>query len=322
MPHTRTQPAVNETRYLDQLLAEGIELGIDAELLAGKQDVCPLQLTQGKHIGILLAHRRFNYECSIPIRIFATCRTIIKECRIEFPWDRYTAELTDMSKYNGCYYVGHTSFPASQVLNDRFEHPLVMCGGSHLEGVLLVAGCEQVPQKSRNGVVAAEIALIDIENRAARTEILLAARLFTPTYNHSLRSTRASAGKGKATRGLAIVDKNPQNGAALNKPIGELCEPKKEPPSTAAAVQTVGLSDGDQQVLKIAQTIQQWRERDIKDQIKNKGQKTELVENFGGYQSETEEVLHKLWPAESKLEACVLPLKAKETSPERLEKTD
>jgi predicted Zn-dependent protease with MMP-like domain len=191
--------------YLNQLLAEGVDLGVDVELPATEQEACPLQLTQGKYNGILVARHYCNYECSVPLRVFAVRRTIIKECRIELPWDRYTCELTDMPKYRGDYYVGHTSFPASQVLNERFATPpFVIRGGSKLEGILLAAGCERVPQKQRKGLVAVKITLVDIEDREVRTEITIAARMLTPAYKGKTRTERASEAKEQLRGGKPL----------------------------------------------------------------------------------------------------------------------
>jgi hypothetical protein len=76
--------------FINQLCAEGVDLGADREILAVVDEVCPLEITQGRDVGVVCEVPPLNVAVAIPICIVARRRVIVKDYYIELPWGSVT----------------------------------------------------------------------------------------------------------------------------------------------------------------------------------------------------------------------------------------
>jgi len=157
--------------YINQLCAEGVDLGADSEILVVADEICPLKITQGRDVGIVCDVPPLNVAIAIPICIVAGYHAIVQDYYIELPWG--SVDLPCLREFDGHHHFGRLRYPSREVLNHHFDDPLSLNRGAILEGVILGYSCEPIPEDARGKVVPVEFTIVDTLGREARGEILL-----------------------------------------------------------------------------------------------------------------------------------------------------
>lgn len=168
-----TAEARKHSSYLNQLRAEHIDLGADAEDRATEEEVSTLEITQGSDHGIICDFAPMNTIYVLSSRIVAWERTTVVHCRIESSWDDLTIELPCLREHKGAYHLGRLTYSVNRVLNDHFDRPFTMRRGDILEAVILAYGCEPIPDEVRGGLELVQFTLVDTLGRESQAHLEL-----------------------------------------------------------------------------------------------------------------------------------------------------
>jgi hypothetical protein len=175
MPIKKNRLSAAEARqtssYINQLCAEGVDQGADSEILAVAEEACPLEITQGRDVGVVCDVPPLNVAVAIPICIVAGYRVIVQDYYIKLPWG--SVDLPCLRESDGHYHFERLRYPSREVLNHHFDDPFSLSRGALLEGVILGYGCDPIPDDARGEVVPVEFTIVDTLGREARGEILL-----------------------------------------------------------------------------------------------------------------------------------------------------
>jgi hypothetical protein len=152
--------------FISQLCAEGVDLGADSEILAVADEVCPLEITQGRDVGVVCEVPPLNVAVAIPICIVARRRVIVKDYDIELPWG--PVDLPYLRERDGHYCFGRLRYPSREVLNDHFDNAFSMRPGAIREGVIVGYSCEPIPEDVKGEVVPVQFTIVDTLGREAR----------------------------------------------------------------------------------------------------------------------------------------------------------
>ena len=187
MPSTRIRQSAEESNksrsYLNQLCAEGLDICMEGETPAAWEDACPLEITQGKGLGVVCDFPPVNALYVLPLRIVSRAQTIVENCYIDSDWDGQTIEFPYLVERSGRYQLGSVNLLAQEVLNDSFDSPFPMSRGAILEGMILAYGCERIPDEIRRGTVPVQVTLVDTLGREARGEIRLGVERTAKAYS-------------------------------------------------------------------------------------------------------------------------------------------
>jgi len=179
------EEARQTSSYIKQLCAEGVDLGADSEILAVADEICPLEITRGRDVGVLCDVSPLNVGVAIPICIVAKSPVIVRDYYIELPWG--SVEMPCLRELDGHFHFERLRYPSWEVLNDRFDDPLSLRRGAMLEGVILGYSCEPIPEDARGKVAPVEFTIVDTLGREVRGEILL-------SVERSAKTDSAAAG--------------------------------------------------------------------------------------------------------------------------------
>jgi hypothetical protein len=174
----------NQSRsYLNQLCSEGLDIGMEGETPRAREDVCPVEITQGKDLAIVCDFPPINTLYLLPLRVVCLERTIVENCYIKATWDDQSIEFPYLVEDRGRYHLGSINLRVQDVLNDTFDNPFPMSRGAILEGMILAYGCEPIPEEVRRGIVPVEVTLVDTLGREARGEIRLEVERTAKAYS-------------------------------------------------------------------------------------------------------------------------------------------
>ena len=154
-------------RSLTQLRSEGFDFGPDADVSIAEEERCPLEITEGRGIGMATDLGSDMAAYALPLRLVARSPVTIEECCVAAPWDEVTGSLPYLKETGGRYRLGSLSYPVGEVLNDHFDQPYSMQTGATLEGVLLAEGLEPIPDHVVGGVVSLRVTFVDTFQREA-----------------------------------------------------------------------------------------------------------------------------------------------------------
>jgi len=157
--------------FINQLCAEGVDLGADSEIFVVADEICPLEITRGRDVGVVCDVSPLNVGVVIPICIVAKSPVVVRDYYIELPWG--PVEMPCLRELDGHAHFGRLRYPSREVLNDRFDDPFSLRRGAILEGVILGYSCEPIPEDARGKVAPVEFTIVDTLGREARGEILL-----------------------------------------------------------------------------------------------------------------------------------------------------
>ena len=151
---------------LDQLRAEGIDIGEELEFCESEQESAPLQIT-GDMAGI--CDLPYDTAYKIPIRIIARQSITVDACRIEAPWEG-PVHLADDRKWGGRYHLGPFNCRTDEFLNDKFIRPLKLRRGAIIEGTIFALGFP-IPPEVESGIVKLRIIVVDCFGREAWADV-------------------------------------------------------------------------------------------------------------------------------------------------------
>jgi hypothetical protein len=147
---------------LEQLRAEGIDIGEELEFCDSEQESAPLQIT-GDMAGV--CDLPYDTAYKIPIRIVARQSCTVDACRIEAPWEG-PVHLADFGKSGGRCHLGPFTCRTEEFLNDKFIRPLKLSRGAIIEGTIFALGFP-IPLEVESGVVTLRIVVVDCLGREA-----------------------------------------------------------------------------------------------------------------------------------------------------------
>src|SRR5438874_2186859 len=114
---------------LDQLRAEGIDIGEELEFCESEQESAPLQITCGTATVCDLPP--LDAAFSVLVRIIARQSITVDDCQITSPWDG-PIRILDLPKpkQDACYRLGTLSCRAEDFLNDKVGNEFTFRRGS------------------------------------------------------------------------------------------------------------------------------------------------------------------------------------------------
>src|SRR5438128_10648310 len=92
--------------YLNQLRAEGLDIGIEGEPSSVLDEACPLEITHGKGLGMVQDFPPCNTLYVLPLRVVSLERTVVEDCYIKSAWDDQTIEFPYLVERDGRYQLG------------------------------------------------------------------------------------------------------------------------------------------------------------------------------------------------------------------------
>jgi hypothetical protein len=165
--HQSKLEATRTSFHLNQLLSEGIDIGMDPEPGA-TPEACPLKVSNSD-IGEIYALPNDNTIYCLPLRIVPHACSILDDCHIRSAWDPFSIELPHLTERNGRYHHGPVNLRTNEVLNDIFGERLHR--GAIREGMILACGFMPVPDEVGDTKVSVEITLVDTLERKITAEI-------------------------------------------------------------------------------------------------------------------------------------------------------